>query len=87
VGERFNRYGKRLLLQADDATICSLPEQWTDRASLDPEVVIGQGRALFRLVDLIELEGLVRRLCVERRQTIRKDNFAATVNKLTPRNR
>jgi hypothetical protein len=65
IGERYNRYGKRLLLQLDDATVCSVPPQWTDIVSADPESVMGRGRALLRLVDLMET--LVTRLAVGRR--------------------
>jgi Family of unknown function (DUF5372) len=59
VGERHNHYGKRLLLQVDDASICSVPPQWTDLVAPDPEVVIGESRALFRVADLLELARLV----------------------------
>ncbi|NNC09539.1 hypothetical protein HJC10_42870 [Corallococcus exiguus] len=62
VGERFNRYGKRLLLRVDEETICSVPPQWTDLVAEDPEVTIGGGRALFRAEDLMELAQLVARL-------------------------
>jgi hypothetical protein len=62
VGERYNRYGKRFLLQVDDKTICSVPPQWTDLAAPDPEIVLGGARALFRAADLMELERLVTRL-------------------------
>ncbi|MFS8084569.1 MAG: DUF5372 family protein [Acidobacteriota bacterium] len=62
VGERYNRSGKRLLLQVDEQTVCSVPPQWTDLAAADPEIVLGGGRALFRLVDLVELDRLVSRL-------------------------
>ena len=62
VGKRYNRYGKRLLLQVDDATVWSVPPQWTDLWHPDPEVIMGGGRALVRAVDLIELASLVRRL-------------------------
>ncbi len=64
VGVRYNRYGKRFLLQADEATVCSVPPQWTDIVAPDPELVMGQRRALFRVADLIELERLVRHLSV-----------------------
>ena len=63
VGERHNRYGKRLLLQDSDETIWSVPRQWTDLVAPDPEVVLGEGRALFRVTDLVELACLVARLC------------------------
>jgi hypothetical protein len=62
VGKRFNRYGERLLLQVDGATVWSVPPQWTDLVGPDPEVVMGRGRALLRAVDLMELASLVKRL-------------------------
>ncbi|RPJ61271.1 MAG: hypothetical protein EHM23_07565 [Acidobacteria bacterium] len=62
LAERYNRYGRRILLQVDDATICSVPRQWTDLVAPDPELVIGGGRALFRVADLLELARLVSRL-------------------------
>ncbi len=62
MGERYNRYGKRLLLQVDEQTVCSVPPQWTDLVAADPEMILGAGRALFRLTDLMELERLVSRL-------------------------
>lgn len=67
VGVRYNRYGKRLLLQVDDSTICSVPPQWTDIVASDPEVVLGKRRALFRVADLLELQRPVGRLAAERR--------------------
>lgn len=68
VGERYNREGKRLLLRVNDRTICSVPPQWTDLAAPDPEVVIGQGRALFRVADLMGLACLVEQLSAGRRR-------------------
>ena len=62
VGKRYNRYGERLLLQDDGATVWSVPPQWTDLVGPDPEIVIGRGRALLRTVDLMELASLVKRL-------------------------
>ena len=67
VGERYNRYGKRLLLRVDDTTVCSVPPHWTDVVPPDPELVMGQGRALFRVADLIGLASLVSRLSADRR--------------------
>jgi hypothetical protein len=43
VGERYNRSGKRLLLRADDTTVCSVPPQWTDAVTPDAEVLMGEG--------------------------------------------
>lgn len=62
VGRRYNRQGERVLLQTDDGTIWSVPPQWTDLVSPDPEVVMGNGRALLRGCDLMELADLVARL-------------------------
>lgn len=62
VGERYNRAGKRLLLQIEDKTICSVPPQWTDLFAPDPEIVMGGQRALLRVADLVELARLVERL-------------------------
>ena len=65
VGKRYNRHGKRLLLQVDDAAVWSVPPQWTDLVGSDPAVVMGDGRALLRAVDLLELASLVKRLSDE----------------------
>jgi Family of unknown function (DUF5372) len=62
VGERYTRYGRRLLLQVDEATVCAVPPQWTDRATPDPEIVLGEQHALFRVSDLRELAQLVAQL-------------------------
>jgi hypothetical protein len=62
VGERYNREGRRLLLQIDEQTVCSVPPQWTDLVAPDPEILMGERRALFRLADLVELARLVERL-------------------------
>lgn len=59
VGERYNRYGKRLLLQVDAGTVCSVPPQWTDVVAPDPAIAIGKRRAVFRVADLMELAQLV----------------------------
>jgi hypothetical protein len=59
VGERYNRYGRRLLLRLDEVAVCSVPPQWTDLVAPDPEIVLGEGRALFRVADLLELARLV----------------------------
>ena len=62
VGERCNRYGKRLLLRVDDVTVRSIPPQWTDLVPPDPEIAMGGNRALFRVADLLELAKLVEEL-------------------------
>jgi hypothetical protein len=62
MGERYNRYGRRLLVRVDAETACSVPPQWTDLVAPDPEVVLGEKRALFRVADLLDLTRLVARL-------------------------
>ena len=62
VGERYNRYGKTLMLHIDDETVRSIPPQWTDVVAADPEIAMGGQRALFRVADLLKLAGLVDRL-------------------------
>ncbi|WP_165422343.1 MULTISPECIES: DUF5372 family protein [Rhizobium] len=87
VGERANSQGKRLLLQTDDGATWSVPPQWTDLVSLDRELVASNGRALLLVSNLMELASLVERLCGQstaRAQVRCKDNYAATVNEITP---
>jgi hypothetical protein len=62
VGRRYNRYGERLLLQAEGGPVWSVPPQWTDLSSPDPEVLVGGGRALMRTADLLELTNLVAQI-------------------------
>jgi hypothetical protein len=54
------------LLRFDDGAICSVPPQWTDVMVADPEIIMGQGRALFRFADLTELARLVARMATLR---------------------
>jgi hypothetical protein len=84
VGERYNRYGKRLLLQVDAKTVCSVPPQWTDAVAPEPELTMGKRRALFRVSDLVELAQLVADLSQVYGRSApedRKVNFAASVKK------
>lgn len=87
VGERYNRYGKRLLLRIDDEATCTVPPQWTDAAVPDPEIVLGEGRALVRIADLLELAALVARLPqgTPKWTARRKQNNAANVRTNMPR--
>ena len=84
IARRGNRSGKRWLLRFADGQICSVPPQWTDATSPDLEV----RRALCSLTDLLELNELVALLMARKRVSgakARKDNYAATVKKKTPR--
>jgi len=83
VGERYTRYGRRLLLQVDEAAVCAVPPQWTDRVAPDPEIVIGAQRALFRVADLLELARLVAQLGRrEAEQSSERGNRTARVRKI-----
>ena len=62
VGERYNRYGRTLLLKGSDGAVFAVRPQWTDVVAPDPEIGLGGMRALFRVTDLLELACLVDRL-------------------------
>jgi hypothetical protein len=84
VGRRYNRHGERLLLQSDDARIWPVPPHWTDLVSQDPEIVMGQGRMLLRVADLLELCALVQHLSGQAMARRCKGNYAAHVRRITP---
>ena len=50
----------RVYFEDDVGHVQSIPAKWTDVVAADPFVVIGAGRALFRLDDLIEIVRLIR---------------------------
>ncbi|MEM5461124.1 DUF5372 family protein [Paraburkholderia phytofirmans] len=54
VGERYNRSDKRLLLRIDDKSFCSVLPKWTDMSEPDPEVTMGQERALFAVKEYLQ---------------------------------
>jgi hypothetical protein len=88
VGKRYNRYGERLLLQADDGRVWSVPVRWTDLAAPDPEVVMGEGRLLLRLADWMQLANLVEDFLgasAAQARRGRKGDYAAFVSQITPR--
>ena len=87
VGKRYNRYGERLLLEADAGRVWSVPVRWTDLGSADPEVVMGGGRLLLRMADWVDLADLVEDLLgrtADRARGVRKGDYAATVNQIAP---
>jgi hypothetical protein len=85
VGERYNRYGKRLLLRVEEDQVCSVPEPWTDVVAPDPEIVLGKGRGRLRIADLLELADLVSRLVEQKRGGSKcKANDAANVRQTAP---
>ena len=42
-------------MQMGDGRFCSLPIGWTELASPEPYLTIGEGRSRFRVGDLLEL--------------------------------
>lgn len=88
VGKRANRAGRRLLLRFDDGRICAVPPQWTDAVPPDPEVVMGGGRALCTVTDLLDLTCFVAALKARERAMEPKSckgNNAEPVKRITPR--
>jgi hypothetical protein len=55
IAKRYSPYGMRLLLRDDRDRVWSVPPQWTDVVTPDPEVVLGGARAVARVADLVEL--------------------------------
>jgi hypothetical protein len=87
VGRRYNRYGERVLLQDLEGAVWSVPPQWTDLASEDPEIVMGGGQALLRFVDVLSLVELVARLLGGAARSggrICNVDYAASVKQNTP---
>jgi hypothetical protein len=86
-GERANRAGRRLLLRFDDGRICAVPPQWTDAVPPDPEVAMGDGRALCTVTDLLVLARFVAAMKARERMIEPdpcNDNNAAPVKLITP---
>ena len=52
----------RVFFYDEHRALLSIPLAWTSLAPPDPFVVLSSGRAPFRIQDLIELAGLLRRL-------------------------
>ena len=59
VGVRRTWGEDRVFFFDADGVQRSLPAGWTDAGVLDPFVVVAGGRSPFRVVDLLELAGLV----------------------------
>ena len=49
----------RVLFLDEDGVQRSLPRAWTSAADVDPFVAVAGGRCPFRVVDLVELVGLI----------------------------
>jgi Family of unknown function (DUF5372) len=50
---------ERVYFEDRDGRAASIPKHFTDLGPVDPVVVMGKGRSLFRVVDLLELCFLV----------------------------
>ena len=59
VGERRNMHGLRLLCQADDGVLWTVPVEWTDRVEQRLELQMGAGRTYFLVGDLLALSELL----------------------------
>jgi hypothetical protein len=59
AGFRYNRYGRRALLEIEEGIYRTIPPQWTDLLPPDPEAMLGAGRSFFRVFDLVELARLI----------------------------
>ena len=89
VARRSNRAGKRWLLRFEDGQTCSIPPQWTDAVTPDPQVAAGGRRGLCSLADLLDLSELVELLMLERGvpgAKACKEKSAAIVREITPQN-
>jgi hypothetical protein len=51
----------RVWLYDDQGRLRRLPTAWTDRAPVDPFVVLAAGRSAFRVCDLLELVSVIER--------------------------
>jgi hypothetical protein len=60
ITRRHNWSEDRIYFHDDEEKLRSIPSQWTSLVAEDPVVVMGEGRAHFRLADLLELAGLLR---------------------------
>ena len=59
---RHNWSEDRVYFHDDEKKLRSVPSQWTSLVSEDPAVVVGAGRAHFRLAELLELATLLGEL-------------------------
>ena len=57
-----------MLLQLPDGPVLRIPIEWTDLSVPDPYFLAGQGRAPFRVPDLLELRSLLDSLLPEPRR-------------------
>ena len=59
LGSREGLPEDRLYFEHRDGRAASIPKHFTNLGPIDPVVVIGRGRCLFRIADLLELCSLV----------------------------
>ena len=49
----------RLYFEDHDGRAASIPKHFTDLGPIDPVIIMGRGRSLFRIRDLVELCSLI----------------------------
>ena len=52
----------RVFFYDDRSRLCSMPAEWTSVGAVDPFVAVSSGRSPFRVVDLLELSGLIQEI-------------------------
>lgn len=77
VAYRQNWGEDRVHLHDENGQLFSLPAAWTDVASVDPFVVLADGRCPFTTTDLVALADLIHRLRSA-------SDAAASVKRITP---
>ena len=61
VRQKKNWGEDRVWFYDEEGELRLLPAAWTDRAPVDPFVVVAAGRSPFRVSDLLELASLIER--------------------------
>ena len=64
MGSREGLPEDRLYFEDRDGRAASIPKHFTDHGPVDPVVVMGRGRSLFRVADLLELSALIEALAL-----------------------
>ena len=74
AGERRSHHGDFVWLTAADGSTFTLPKRWTSEATPDPFERFAEGRAHFRMDDLVELVALLAGLGQGRRDELEADD-------------
>jgi hypothetical protein len=74
----------RVFFFGEDGVQRSLPRAWTDAGDVDPFVALAGDRSPFRVVDLLELVGLVAELRGRSIDCQCQGDYAASVSQILP---